>query len=154
MGSKKTYNLIAAAIITLILTASILIFAPVAAAPEVPNGPWVDEVVWIREGEPSKVVDMISKGDMHAYFIDVRVDPKLVERIKTDPNIAYKYAYGLYFELTFNPVGPEFKDGSFNPFSNPRIREAMNWLIDRNYIVNEIMLGFARPNCFWSFFFV
>jgi peptide/nickel transport system substrate-binding protein len=148
MGSNKTFSLIAAAVIMFILTASILAIVPAAAAPEVPNGPWVDEVVWIKEGEASKVVDMISKGDMHAYFIDVRVDPKLAERIKTDPNIAYKYAYGLYFELTFNPVGPEFKDGSFNPFSNPRIREAMNWLIDRNYIVNEIMLGFARPKWF------
>ncbi|MCC6065838.1 MAG: ABC transporter substrate-binding protein, partial [Thermofilum sp.] len=104
--------------------------------------------VWIMEKDFAKAVDMISKGDLHAFFIGIRVDPKLAERIKTDPNLAYKYAYGLYFELTFNPVGPEFKDGSFNPFSNPRIREAMNWLIDRNYIVNEIMLGFARPKWF------
>ncbi len=146
MKTLRKFDWLAILIAAAMLVAAV---APlVAAAPEVPNGPWVDEVVWIKEGDPAKVVDMISKGDMHAYFIDVRVDPKLAERIKTDPNIAYKYAYGLYFELTFNPVGPEFKDGSFNPFSNPRIREAMNWLIDRNYIVNEIMLGFARPKWF------
>jgi peptide/nickel transport system substrate-binding protein len=146
MGSNKTFSLIAAAIIMFILTASILAIFPAAAAPEVPNGPWVDEVVWIGESDPSKVLDMLSKGDIHVYFSDIRVmDPKIVERIKTDPNLAYKYAFGLYFELTFNPVGPEFKDGSFNPFSNPRIREAMNWLVDRNYIVNEIMFGFAKP---------
>lgn len=144
METKKTKALML--VLLMIANASVFLI-PVSAAPgtEVPYGPWLDEVVWVKEGEPAKVVDMISKGDIHAYFIDVRADPKLAERIKTDPNIGYKYAFGLYFELTFNPVGPEFKDGSFNPFSNPRIREAMNWLIDREYIVNEIMLGFAKP---------
>ncbi|MEM0042806.1 MAG: ABC transporter substrate-binding protein [Thermofilaceae archaeon] len=141
-------RLVAILILLTVISANFLTFELVKAAPEVPQGPWVDEVVWIKEPDPAKVVDMISKGDIHAYFSDVRPDPKLAERIKTDPNIAYKYAYGLYFELTFNPVGPEFKDGSFNPFYNPRVREAMNWLVDRNYIVEEIMLGFARPKWF------
>ncbi|MEM2790634.1 MAG: ABC transporter substrate-binding protein [Thermofilaceae archaeon] len=141
-------RLVAVLVLLIVVSASFSTFQPVKAAPEVPQGPWVDEVVWIKEPEPAKVVDMLSKGDIHAYFIDVRADPKLLERIKTDPNIAYKYAYGLYFELTFNPVGPEFKDGSFNPFYNPRVREAINWLIDRNYIVEEIMLGFAKPKWF------
>jgi peptide/nickel transport system substrate-binding protein len=149
MGRNKALSLLAAAITAFVLIASTLASMPVAAAPaEVPYGPWVDEIVWIMERDFAKAVDMISKGDIHAFFIGIRVDPKLAERIKTDPNLAYKLAFGLYFELTFNPVGPEFKDGSPNPFSNPRIREAMNWLIDRNYIVNEIMLGFARPKWF------
>ncbi|MEM4018950.1 MAG: ABC transporter substrate-binding protein [Thermofilaceae archaeon] len=141
-------RLVAILILLTVISANFLTFELVKAAPEVPQGPWVDEVVWIKEPDPAKVVDMLSKGDIHAYFSDVRPDPKLAERIKTDPNIAYKYAYGLYFELTFNPVGPEFKDGSFNPFYNPRVREAMNWLVDRKYIVEEIMLGFARPKWF------
>ncbi|MEM1668316.1 MAG: ABC transporter substrate-binding protein, partial [Thermofilaceae archaeon] len=141
-------RLVAILVLLTVISANFLTFELVKAAPEVPQGPWVDEVVWIKEPDPAKVVDMISKGDIHAYFIDVRPDPKLAERIKADPNIAYKYAYGLYFELTFNPVGPEFKDGSFNPFYNPRVREAMNWLVDRKYIVEEIMLGFARPKWF------
>ncbi len=143
MGTGKVKAL---ALVLLMVTSALAFLIPASAAPaEVPYGPWLDEVVWVKEGEPAKVVEMLSKGDIHAYFIDVRADPKLAERIKTDPNIGYKYAFGLYFELTFNPVGPEFKDGSFNPFSNPRIREAMNWLVDREYIVNEIMLGFAKP---------
>ncbi|MEM2961361.1 MAG: ABC transporter substrate-binding protein, partial [Candidatus Bathyarchaeia archaeon] len=47
---------------------------------------------------------------------------------------------------TFNPVGPEFPaTGKLNPFSVPRIREAMNYLVDRKYIVDEIMAGMAVP---------
>jgi peptide/nickel transport system substrate-binding protein len=41
-------------------------------------------------------------------------------------------------ELTFNPSGPEFNNGAFNPFAIKEIREAMNILIDRDYIKNNI----------------
>ncbi|ABL77559.1 ABC transporter substrate-binding protein [Thermofilum pendens] len=117
-----------------------------SAQPQPLQGPWVDEVSFLKEGDPAKVMDMIAKGDVQVYFSDVRVDAAIAQRLKTDPNINYKYAFGLYFELTFNPVGPEFpKTGKLNPFSVPRIREAMNYIVDRNYIVNEIMLGFAVP---------
>lgn len=138
-------RLVATLTLLMLISAGLSLFELAKAAPEAPYGPWVDEVVWIKEGDYAKAIDMISKGDLHAFFTAVRADPKLAERIKSDPNLAYKYAFGLYFDITFNPVGPEFKDGNINPFSNPRIREAMNWLIDRNYIVDEIMFGFAKP---------
>jgi len=107
------------------------------AAEEVPYGPWVDEVAFFAEKDVAKVVDMMEKGDMHLYFFDIS-DPDLFARVKASPHLKYKFAYGLYVELTFNPVGPVFKNGEFNPFCNPRIREAMNYIIDRKYIVEEI----------------
>jgi len=119
--------------------------AIVVSEPEIPYGPWVDEIVFTYEVDPAKVVDMLIKGDVHLYLIDI-ADPELFEtKIKPSPELTYKFAYGLYFELTFNPVGPEFKTGEFNPFCNPRIREAMNYLVDRHYIVDEIMRGLAKP---------
>lgn len=139
---------VVALIVLMMVSAGLLTFELALAAPEAPQGPWVDEIVWIKEADPAKVIDMIGKGDLHAYFTGLRVDPKLAERMRADPNIRYKFAFGLYYDLTFNPAGPEFKDGTFNPFSNPRIREAMNWLIDRKYIVEEIMHGFAIPKWF------
>jgi peptide/nickel transport system substrate-binding protein len=57
--------------------------------------------------------------------------------------------FGLYYEITFNPVGPIFGGtGGFNPFSNANIREAMNWLIDRDYIDQEVYGGTAVPKFF------
>ncbi len=132
-----------AVLVIALLVASIV--APLAfAQPNAPNGPWVDEVVFFAEKDRAKAVDMLSKGDMHLYFIDVS-DPQIFQKAKADPNINYKFAYGLYYELTFNPVGPVFKNGEFNPFFDPKIREAMNYIIDRNYIANEIMQGLAAP---------
>jgi hypothetical protein len=49
---------------------------------------------------------------------------------------------GSYNELSFNPTGPVWEStGKLNPFAVARVREAMNYLIDRNFIVQEIYGG-------------
>ncbi|MBS7605266.1 ABC transporter substrate-binding protein [Candidatus Bathyarchaeota archaeon] len=112
---------------------------------QVPKGPWVDEVIFSVETDEAKTIDMLLKNEIQVYFRDIG-DPKLFEKIKASPDLWYVTSYGLYFELTFNPVGPEFPaTGKLNPFSVPRIREAMNYLVDRKYICDEIMAGMAVP---------
>jgi peptide/nickel transport system substrate-binding protein len=55
-------------------------------------------------------------------------------------------SFGSYNELSFNPVGPVFEStGKLNPFAVPAMREAMNWLIDRDYVAQEIMGGLGVP---------
>ncbi|NSW54150.1 MAG: protein kinase [Anaerolineae bacterium] len=51
------------------------------------------------------------------------------------------------YELTINPAGnPTFKgSGALNPFSSPDIRRALNFLIDREFIAQEIFGGLAQP---------
>ena len=115
-----------------------------AFAQSVPNGPWVDEILFESEADEAKVFSKIKKGDMDIFLIDFS-DPDLFADVRASADIQHKFAYGMYYELTFNPVGPEFKTGGFNPFSNPNIREAMNMLVDRKYIVDEIMQGLAKP---------
>ncbi|MHC1627585.1 MAG: ABC transporter substrate-binding protein, partial [Candidatus Nezhaarchaeales archaeon] len=127
---------------------SLIVYAQQTDQQEVPYGPWVDEVVFFVEPDESKVYNMLLTGDMHVYFTDIS-DPEVFELIKESPELWYTTSYGLYYELTFNPVGPEFpKTGKLNPFSNPRIREAMNYLVDRDYIANELCAGLAVPRYF------
>ncbi len=133
----------------MVVAAALAIGLLVAVAPvraqQVPKGPWVDEVSFFIEQDQAKAIDMLLKGEMHVYFRDLR-DPELFKKVKESPDLQYIFSYGLYFELTFNPVGPEFPaTGKLNPFAVPRIREAMNYLIDRNYIATEIMGGLAVP---------
>ena len=130
-----------------VLTALLLVpgLFLVGAAQAVPKGPWVDEVVFFVEQDQAKAIDMLLKNEMQVYFRDLR-DPELFKKVRESPELTYVMTYGLYYELTFNPVGPEFPaTGKLNPFSVPRIREAMNYLIDRNYLANEIMGGLAVP---------
>nr|BAJ48351.1 peptide/nickel ABC transporter substrate-binding protein [Candidatus Caldarchaeum subterraneum] len=128
-----------------VLLLGLLLGAIPVQAQQVPRGPWVDEVSFFVEQDQAKAIDMLEKGEMQVYFRDLR-DPELFRRVRESPNLWYIYSYGLYYELTFNPVGPEFPaTGKLNPFSVPRIREAMNYLIDRGYIANEIMGGLGVP---------
>ncbi|MEM1936580.1 MAG: ABC transporter substrate-binding protein [Candidatus Caldarchaeum sp.] len=118
---------------------------PALSAQGQQTGPWVDEVVFFVEQDQAKAVDMLVKNEMQVYFRDLR-DPALFRTVRTSPELTYAMSYGLYYELTFNPVGPEFPaTGKLNPFSVPRIREAINYLVDRSYIASEIMGGLGVP---------
>lgn len=131
-------------IVALFLMSMFLTFLPLATrAQQVPNGPPVDEVIFFKEEDYAKAVAMLKTGDMDIYLSDIADPVTFNEQIKPDPNLDYSMAFGLYYELTFNPVGPLFDNGKFNPFHDPAIREAMNWLVDREYIKNEIMGGLA-----------
>ena len=110
------------------------------------TGAWVDEVTFVVERDRAKGIDMLLTGAIDLYWWDVS-DPELVKTLIA--NLNYTKLAGVYFELTFNPVGPEFKDGRLNPFSVPEIREAVNWLVDRDYIVSEFFGGLtAIPRYF------
>ena len=143
--SKAKFITIALLIILAMSTFAGISLLPTVTAQTPPNGPWVDEINFFIERDEAKVVDMLTKNEMQLYFRDI-TDPDLFRTIKTSPSLWYATSYGLSFELTFNPVGPTFPaTGKLNPFAIPRIREAINYLVDRKYIVDEIMSGMATP---------
>jgi peptide/nickel transport system substrate-binding protein len=112
------------------------------------RGAWVDEVVFREEGDPAKAVDMIEAGEIHTHAYGIN-DPELYRKIQSSRVMQHEISYGSMYELTFNPVGPTFpRTGELNPFSVPAIREAMNWLVDRDHIVEEIYRGLAVPKFF------
>jgi peptide/nickel transport system substrate-binding protein len=105
----------------------------------------VDRIVVITEPSFPAAVSRLERNDIQVYFFST-VDPAQRDRIAGNPRLASDVSYGAIWDIAFNPVGPTFEDGArLNPFAVPRIREAMNWLIDRNHIVDEIMGGMARP---------
>lgn len=105
----------------------------------------VDEVVVVEEASQSAGVARLEAGEFHLYA-DGLDDPQLFRRIEASAELAYERSFGASTELTFNPVGPSFPGtGKLNPFAVPRIREAMNWLIDREHIAQEIYGGLAVP---------
>jgi len=108
-------------------------------------GAWVDEVVFREEADRAKAINMFEAGEIDVYGLGI-TDPELYRRIQASRVIQYEISYGSSSELTFNPVGPTFpKTGDLNPFHFPAIREAVNWLIDRDYVAEEIYGGLAVP---------
>ncbi|MCJ7738905.1 MAG: ABC transporter substrate-binding protein [Anaerolineae bacterium] len=108
------------------------------------QGAWLDTVIMSEEPSTQAAVRRLQTGDLDVYAYSV-ADPNDAAAIYAAEGLEYAKSYGSYNELTFNTVGPEFEDGRLNPFSVPKIREAMNWLVDRNYVVEEISGGMAVP---------
>ncbi|MBI2352606.1 MAG: ABC transporter substrate-binding protein, partial [Deltaproteobacteria bacterium] len=114
-------------------------------AKEARSGAWVDEVVFREEGDPAKAIDMIEAGEVHTYAAGIN-DPELYRKIQSSRVMQHEISYGSNAELTFNPAGLTFaRTGELNPFHVPAVREAINWLVDRDYVVEEIYRGLAVP---------
>ena len=121
---------------------------PPTATPVPSKGAWVDEVVFFEEPDAAKAVTMLEAGDAQLYGLGIS-DPKVLANLKASKKLTTEFAYGSTSELTFNPA--VFKDASkLNPFTVPAIREAVNWLLDRNYIAKEIYGGVGLP--MWTTF--
>ncbi len=107
------------------------------------KGAWVDTVVVIEEPNADAGVTRLGtadkQGDIDVYAYTIS-SQKIAQRIQ-EAKLNAAGSFGSYNELTLNPA--VFDNGKLNPFVDPKIREAVNWLIDRDYIVQEIMGGMA-----------
>jgi peptide/nickel transport system substrate-binding protein len=109
------------------------------------TGAWLDTVVMVEEPDSDAAVTRLEVGDLDVFAYNIS-EPEIAQRILDSEVLVYETAYGNYNDLTFMPsTGPEFNDGTLNPFYSDKIREAMNWLIDRDYICQEITGGMASP---------
>lgn len=113
------------------------------------KGAWMDTVIFVEEPSADAAVNRLEVGELDVYAYSVS-NPEIAAKVEASPNLDAYSSSGSYNELTFNPSGPELANGTLNPFAVPAIREAMNWLIDRNYLAQEIMGGMAMPR--WTAF--
>jgi peptide/nickel transport system substrate-binding protein len=109
------------------------------------TGAWVDELVFSEEGDAAKAIDMMEAGEVQVYAQGLH-DTELYRKVQSSRVLRHEISYGSNYELAFNPAGPVFrKTGEVNPFAVAAIREAINWLVDRDHIVEEIYGGLALP---------
>jgi peptide/nickel transport system substrate-binding protein len=110
------------------------------AATEMPkterHGGWLDEIdVSVVAGDSA--VSQLKAGAIDFYSFNLASD--VYPAIK-EAGLSSTQSLGGYYGISLNPA--VFTDKSvLNPFSNRKIREAMNWLLDRNYINQEVFAG-------------
>lgn len=116
------------------------------------TGGWLDTITMVKIS-PDAVLTQLQAGEIDIYASALA----RAEQFKAaqDAKLAYTQNYGGSYELTFNPYGGgdngalfDQSTGKLNPFAIPAIREAMNMLVDRDYIVQEIYGGLASPKFF------
>jgi peptide/nickel transport system substrate-binding protein len=110
-----------------------------------PTGAMVGELVFSEEKSPTATVTKIAGGTVDLYAQPGIVSADVFNAILA-AGLPYQMSYGSYRDIRYNPSGPTFGPGSdLNPFSVPEIREAMMWLIDREYVVGEYLGGLGAP---------
>lgn len=109
------------------------------------TGAWVDAIVAVEEPSADAAVARLESGDIDIYAYTVS-NPEVLAKVEASSGLEYAQSFGSYNELTFNTAGPVFEGtGKLNPLAVARVREAMNWLIDREYMVNEFLGGLGTP---------
>jgi peptide/nickel transport system substrate-binding protein len=105
------------------------------------TGAWFDEVVISEENNLGAGYARVAAGDADLHIFGF-TDAAIFAQVRANPDLSYSRNVGSTSELTLNPAGPVFPGtGALNPFAVPAIREAMNYLVDRDYVANEIMGG-------------
>ncbi len=130
--------------------------APTEEVVEAPRttrkGGWLDQIT-MTVVTADAAITQISAGAIDVYASNLS-RPQDIEAADA-AGLERSFQFGIYYEVTYNPSGEGEGNvfpatGTLNPFSNTRVREAMNWLIDRNFINQEIYGGNAVPK-FFSF---
>jgi peptide/nickel transport system substrate-binding protein len=117
------------------------------ATPEVPrttrHGGWLDQIS-MTIVTADAAVTQIEAGAIDIYASNLGT-PQDLQAIR-DAGLENSEQFGLFYEITYNVCKTdEMATGKLNPFENAKIREASNWLYDRNWINQEIYGGAAIP---------
>ncbi len=107
----------------------------------VQRGAWIDEIVFMREPDTGKAVNLIEGGRLDVFAAGLS-NPTIFNRIRESTRVIHDISHGTSAELTINTARFD-NERELNPFQSREIRESLNWLIDRDYIANELYGGLA-----------
>jgi len=102
------------------------------------KGTFVDEVKFIQYLDENTALEEVRNGNLDMYYF--RVSSDRIETEKSREGIQVFESTGGSYSILLNPSISE----TFNPFSITEIRFALNYLMDRNLIVNELIGGYGN----------
>ena len=102
------------------------------------KGTFVNEVQFIQYLDESTAIEEVKKKNLDIYYS--RIPAELIQDTDTK-NLQIFYTTGGSFSILTNPA----KGNEFNPFYYQKVRFALNYLIDRKLIVDELMSGYGVP---------
>jgi len=102
------------------------------------KGTFVDEVKFIQYLDENTALEEVRNGNLDIYFF--RVSSDRIESDKAREGIQVFESTGGSYSILVNPSISD----NFNPFSITELRFALNYLVDRNLIVNELIGGYGN----------
>ncbi|MEM4523309.1 MAG: ABC transporter substrate-binding protein, partial [Nitrososphaeria archaeon] len=142
MSQKSNIKKILA--ITVLVTFALTFFTTVIPSvfAQTKTGPASDAIVFKRV--PREIAhEVLKAGDIDYYLFDLA--PSQALALKTVPGITLYYAPTAMVDIVLNPAPYKPEENKLNPLSFKEVRFALNYLMNRDYVVNEIYKGFAAP---------
>jgi len=101
------------------------------------KGTFVDSVTFIQYLDENTALGEVKNGNLDLYYF--RVPSDRIETSESREGLKVFESTGGSYSILVNPAESE----SFNPFSIDEVRYAINYLVDRRLIVNELMGGYG-----------
>jgi peptide/nickel transport system substrate-binding protein len=96
-----------------------------------------DSVKFIQYLDENTALEEVRNGNLDAYYYTI--SPDRIESEQDKRGLKVFDSTGGSYSILVNPAESE----EYNPFSNKEARFALNYLIDRKLIVNELMGGYG-----------
>jgi peptide/nickel transport system substrate-binding protein len=106
------------------------------------KGPFVDQARFIHRADENLALEEVKSGFLDTYFFPI--PQEAANSARNDPRLKVydKTAGSLGFFV--NPA-PAADPNVLNPFQFREVRYALNYLIDRDFVINEILKGSGSP---------
>jgi len=99
------------------------------------EGTFVDTVQFIQYLDENTALEEVKNGNLDLYYY--RISSDRIDNVKAREGLQIFESTGGSYSILVNPSESE----KFNPFSIQEVRFALNYLVDRKLIVNELMGG-------------
>jgi peptide/nickel transport system substrate-binding protein len=106
------------------------------------RGPFIDEARFIVREDENLALEDVRSGALDTYFS--QIPREAANDARNDPSLRIYDKISGSLDLLVNPA-PSSDPNSINPFQFKEVRYALNYLIDRNFVVNEILKGYGNP---------
>ena len=106
----------------------------------VDSAAYVDSVRFVQYLDENTALEEVRAGNLDAYYFRISSDRLETHQARQGLDV-FDSTGGSYSIL----VNPAVSEKAFNPFQDREIRFALNYLVDRRLIVNELMGGYGIP---------
>jgi peptide/nickel transport system substrate-binding protein len=105
------------------------------------KGSFVDTARFIRYSDQNVALEQVKQGKIAIYYFAIPLE--VVSEMMNNPAVKIYDRTAGSFGLLFNPAPYNESSRLLNPFQIREVRYAMNFLVDREFVVDEILKGYG-----------
>src|SRR5262245_31569975 len=104
--------------------------------------PYLDEIEFVIIPDDATRILKLQAGEVDAAEF---IPYARVAELKNDANLNMQLFPSTKVTFLTVNVRPTFKDGSKNPMSDPRVRQAMNYAVDKDALIKIVTFDVGKP---------